>query len=286
LNYIDAKAILEACRCVRKGKVFSLAIPLDSNGPQRQVGGLNRFNPIHVMVRTGTDILAESPEPAFNASADDIVTMPTQCATQWDSLAHVVSRGKIYNGYSAATITSAGAAKNSIDKVKSKFVGRGLLLDLAAWKGVPSLEPGSTIGPDDLEKCLAHQKTPVRKGDFLLVHTGHMTRYQGKPGWGTYLTDPWPGLDLSTPLWLKEKQVAGVATDTVGVEVWPPQLEARAPWHSLAIANAGVSAGEMFYLKELADDCARDKQYDCLLVAPPLPITGGVASPVNPMAIK
>jgi kynurenine formamidase len=48
----------------------------------------------------------------------------------------------------------------------------------------------------------------------------------------------------------------------------------------------GLLVGEIFQLDELAEDCAKDSVYEFLFVAPPLPITGAVGSPVNPLAIK
>jgi hypothetical protein len=44
--------------------------------------------------------------------------------------------------------------------------------------------------------------------------------------------------------------------------------------------------GEIFYLKDLADDCAKDKIYEFFFCGPPLNITGAVGSPINPHAIK
>ena len=48
----------------------------------------------------------------------------------------------------------------------------------------------------------------------------------------------------------------------------------------------GMTVGEIFNLKELADDCERDKFYEFLFVARAIPITVAVGSPVNPLAIK
>jgi hypothetical protein len=48
----------------------------------------------------------------------------------------------------------------------------------------------------------------------------------------------------------------------------------------------GMTMGEIFYLKDLAEDCAADKVYECMFVAPAIPITGAVGSPTNPLAIK
>ena len=48
----------------------------------------------------------------------------------------------------------------------------------------------------------------------------------------------------------------------------------------------GISMGEIFNMGELASDCAADGVYEFFFSAPPLPITGAVGSPINPIAIK
>jgi hypothetical protein len=58
------------------------------------------------------------------------------------------------------------------------------------------------------------------------------------------------------------------------------------PWHWITIPIMGLTMGEIFYVKDLAEDCAADGVYEFMFVAPALPITGGVASPINPLAIK
>jgi hypothetical protein len=61
---------------------------------------------------------------------------------------------------------------------------------------------------------------------------------------------------------------------------------ASQPWHWVVIPMIGISMGEIFYLKDLAEDCAQDHVYEFFFCAPPLPITRAVGSPVNPIAIK
>jgi len=94
-------------------------------------------------------------------------------------------------------------------------------------------------------------------------------------------------LGLLTARWLHQKEVASIITDTWGVEVRPNETtEANQPWHWVVIPAMGLCMGEIFYLKELAEDCDQDKVYEFLFVAPALPITGAVGSPTNPLAIK
>ena len=58
------------------------------------------------------------------------------------------------------------------------------------------------------------------------------------------------------------------------------------PWHWITIPIMGMTMGEIFYVKELAEDCAADRVYEFFLCAPPLVITRGTGSPINPQAIK
>jgi kynurenine formamidase len=84
-----------------------------------------------------------------------------------------------------------------------------------------------------------------------------------------------------------ERQLAAVATDTWGMEVRPNEIpNAYQPLHQVFIPSMGLLVGEIFDLEALAEDCAKDGVYEFMFVAPPIPITGAVGSPVNPFAIK
>ncbi len=288
LNYITADAIAAAGRLVTTGKVFALGIPLDRQGPQS--GTRQRFNPIHTMFRDGGDAPrtpAQVADMQGYGGSDDWIVMPLQCVTQWDSLAHIFYEGKMYNGYDATLVTSSGAAKNSIDKTRDKIAGRGVLLDVARYKGVRALEPGYAITVADLEATAAAAHVTVQRGDLLLIRTGHMSRYLDKKDWRHFDLDPFPGVSVHTTSWMHEKQIAAVASDNYAVEVRPSELPAfRNPFHVVAIANMGLTLGEIFLLEELAADCASDGRYTFLLVAPPLPVTRAVGTPINPYALK
>ena len=288
LNHITPDSIAAACRLVTAGKVFALGIPLQRQGPQS--GTRQRFNPIHTMFRDGGDQPKDAAgvvEMQGYGGSDDWIVMPLQCVTQWDSLAHVFYEGKMYNGYDATLVTSSGAAKNSIDKTKDKIVGRGVLLDVARHKGVRALASGYAITVDDLEATAAAQKVQVQRGDILLIRTGHMSRYLDKGDWRHFDLDESPGVSVHTAPWMHAREIAAVASDNYAVEVRPSELASfRSPFHICAIPNMGLTLGEIFFLEELAADCAADGRYAFLLVAPPLPVTAGVGTPINPYAVK
>ncbi len=288
LNYITTESIAAACRLATTGKVFALGIPLQHSGPQS--GARQRFNPIHTMFRDGGDAPKDAAGVARMegyGSADDCITMPLQCTTQWDALAHIYFEGKMWNGYDCSLVTSLGAAKNGIEKTKDKIVGRGVLLDVPRWKGVPALPPRYAITPADLDGTAAAQKVEIKRGDLLLIRTGFMAGYLERGNWGTYDSDPSPGVAVETAPWMHAKEIAAAAADNYALEVRPSEVPGfRAPFHLCAIPNMGLTIGEIFYLEELAADCAADGRYEFLLVAPPLPVTGGVGTPINPYAIK
>jgi kynurenine formamidase len=288
LNYITPEVIARACQLVTAGKVFALGIPLQRNGPQS--GTRPRFNPIHTMFRDGGDQPRDAAavlDMQGYGGSDDWIVMPLQCVTQWDSLAHVFYEGKMYNGFDANLVTSSGAAKNGIDKTKNKIVSRGVLLDVARYKGVQALAPGYAITVADLDGTAAAQKVAVQRGDILLIRTGFMSRYLEKGNWNYFDLDESPGVSVHTAAWMHAKEIAAVASDNYAVEVRPSELPTfRSPFHICAIPNMGLTLGEIFYLEELAADCAADGRYAFLLVAPPLPVTNAVGTPINPYAMK
>ncbi|MEU1162342.1 cyclase family protein [Streptomyces sp. NPDC005921] len=126
----------------------------------------------------------------------------------------------------------------------------------------------------------------VGRGDIVLVRTGRLARAR-REGWGEYAGGPAPGLSFTTAGWLHGTEIAAIATDTWGFEVRPNEFEnAFQPLHQVAIPNMGLLIGEMWDLDALAADCAADGAYAFWLTAAPLPITGAVGSPVNPIAVK
>lgn len=290
LNFIDAAKRVEAATLVTDGLVVSLAQPFDTNGPQK--GWRRRTNPVHTMTDTGVD--AERGNQGFPhgmGGADDVISMPLQCSTQWDGLGHIFDHGTAWNGRRAGdVVTSEGDLVTGIEHAASVIVSRGVLLDLGRHlePATGELADGHAITVSDLEACIAAQgaSSAVGRGDIVLVRTGHYGRAR-RDGWGDYAGGPAPGLSLTTAGWLHRSEIAAIATDTWGFEVRPNEFDAPAfqPLHQVVIPNIGLTIGEMWNLEELSDACASRGRWDFLLSAAPLPITGAVGSPINPVAI-
>ena len=126
----------------------------------------------------------------------------------------------------------------------------------------------------------------VGRGDLLLVRTGRLARAR-REGWGDYAGGPSAGLSFTTADWLHDTEIAGIATDTWGFEVRPNEFdEAFQPLHQVVIPHLGLFVGELWDLDALAADCAADGVWEFFLAAAPLPVTGAVGAPVNPIAVK
>jgi kynurenine formamidase len=150
------------------------------------------------------------------------------------------------------------------------------------------LPDGFAITTAHLEATIAAQgpASAVGRGDLVLVRTGRYARAR-REGWGSYAGGPSPGLSFETASWLHRTEIAGIATDTWGFEVRPNEFdEAFQPLHQVCIPHIGLFIGEMWDLDALAVDCAADGVHQFWLTAAPLPVTGAVGAPVNPLAVK
>ncbi len=289
LNHLHPHDRVVAARLIQTGQTISLAIPLDDHGPQHPSSG--RPNPIHLMTVTGRDFMGSEaaerdPQRRYLQNADDMLVLATQCATQWDGLAHVFFEQKMYNGYSAANVSSAGARRNAITTAANQMAGRGVLLDLPAALDVPHLAPGYPISGQDLDRACAHHNVEVRRGDFVLVRTGAIARVRERGNWGDYAAGDAPGMGLDSVAWVADHEIAGIATDTWDVEVRPAQTpDVAQPVHILYIVMLGLWIGEIFDLETLSTACRTAQRYEFFFTAPPLTITRGIGSPINPLAI-
>jgi kynurenine formamidase len=283
LNHITPEKVASASRLVRRGAVFALSIPLGADGPCG--GNKLRPNPFHVMTATGVDTIQPFVFGGGARYTDDAVFLPLQSSTQWDALAHVYYGGQLYNGFSSGEVDSRGAQRDGIDKTHDRYVSRGVLLDVARAVGVDCLDPDFSITADVLEQAEQAQGVHVEPGDILLVRMGLMVAWVRSGDWGP-LQGIHPGLVYETVEWLHDRQVAAIAGEAVEKVESMASGELCSPFHMLALRDMGMCIGEYWYLEDLAADCAQDQVYDMMLVACPLRVSGGVGSPLNPIAIK
>jgi kynurenine formamidase len=228
-------------------------------------------------------------EPTSKELRDGLRTMSSSCRFnpgRSGTRFPVYYEGKLFNGYASATVTSRGAAHNSNARVAVRgAVTRGVLIDVAAHRGVRWLEPGYAITAAELDEVLREEGLSVAPGDIVLVRTGWWERFATEND-SNLLSHGSPGLHWRCVEWLHDRQVAAVASDNVAVEASPHEEGARSAFHMIALRDMGLTLGELWDLGRLSADCAGDRRYEFMLSAPPLHFVGAVGSPLNPLAVK
>ncbi len=283
LNFITAEHVLAAARLVRKGRIFSLNLPLDLPNPP--LYGRQPYR--HTMLVLG----------GGRARDDYLDNFYLQASSQWDALSHICHlRYGFYNGVRPEEVTGQVGGKLGIEHWAARGIaGRAVLIDVARYLEAQgqTLDPKQrfAIDPTLLEAVLQAQRVTLQGGDILLVRTGWLAHYlQASPAERrTYNPEKGcPGLtaveEMAAYLW--DHRVAAVAADNPAVEAMPASRETGGFLHTRLIALLGMALGEMWYLEDLAADCAADGVYECFLTSVPLHLRGGVGSPPNALALK
>jgi kynurenine formamidase len=279
-------------------------------GKDDEMGTLNLINPAKrkqaaALVKEGITVSLAS-----NASKEKQVDVP--CPVEWsmvtasedgatdrigypcihgagnthlDSFAHRFFGGKMWNGYPVAELVTkeGGAQKNSVLTMKNGIVTRAVLYDIPRLKGVPYLEPGVRIYPEDLEAW--EKKTGVKAGagDALLVRWGRWARRTKLGAWP--IDEQSAGLDNSVIPWLKKRDIALLAWETPGYAPQPSGDLPRLALHDFVLAVLGIHLIDRADFEAVSEAAAARNRWEFMLVVAPLPIPNGTGSPANPIAV-
>lgn len=202
--------------------------------------------------------------------------------THMDSLSHSAWKGKMYNGFPQLDVTDQGAKELGITGFRNGIFTRAVLVDIPRLKGLPYLEPGTPIYPEDLDAWEAKSGVKIRSGDVVFIRTGRWARRAAKGPW-----DPAKiaGLHVSCVPWLKKRDVAIVGSDAC-LDVLPSRVEGVVqPVHQLLIIAMGTAILDNCDLEAAAAEAAKRNRWAFLLTASPLTVKGGTGSPLNPTAV-
>ncbi len=270
-NLITPQKVLEAKSLITQGRVYQLGHVYESTMPL--------VGPRHFSLRI--------PQPfgPFGSNQmvyhDDIVSGELgQVGTQFDALGHAGIGDVFYNGNKRQDFAKAeGLVKLGVENVGA-LVTRGVLIDVAAYKNVAQLEGGYEITAADVRGALERQRTPIRSGDIVIVHTGWGSLWNvDNAKFGATA----PGIGLEAARYLVEREVVMVGTDTWAGEVVPnPNPELQFAVHQELIARNGVYIFESLVTEELA----RDRVYEFAFFFAPLKVKGATGSPGNPIAVR
>ncbi len=273
INLITPAKVKQAVTLAKSGTTVSLEHPLDTMRAE------DNGNPLtHTMTNTG-----ENPVGGAYAMDRYEISYHGYGHTHMDALGHAFLNGKMYNGYAQSTVTKAGAAKNDIAAFQSGIVTRGVIVDIPRLKGVPYLEPGQAIYPEDLDAWEKKVGIKIGSGDAVFIRTGRWARRAAKGPWNA--GQSLAGLHVSVVQWLKARDVAVLGGDGAS-DVLPSQVEGVSqPVHFLMLIALGSPLFDNCDLEAVAETAARLNRYEFMFSAAPLAVPGGTGSPINPLAI-
>ena len=271
VNLITAAKRKSAAALVQEGTPVSLAHDADT---QKASDNASPYS--HRMIATGA-------KPAGQFVMDEYsVSYHGLAHTHMDALSHMAWEGKMYNGALQKDVTDEGAKELGVTAFKDGIFTRGILMDIPRLRGVPYLEPGTAIYPEDLDAWEKKAGVKAGPGDVILIRTGRWARRAEKGAW-----DPAriAGLYASCAKWLKDRDVAMVGSDAA-TDVMPSGVAGvTQPMHQLLLIAMGTPIFDNCDLEPLSAAAAKRNRWAFLITASPIPMPGGTGSPLNPIAI-
>ncbi|HZS05409.1 MAG TPA: cyclase family protein [Blastocatellia bacterium] len=270
-NHMKPETVLRAVRLIRTGEVIELGQVLSSTMP---FFGTRRFD-MH------TKRTFMNPQSNRRGSNEELVVSEIgQVGTQFDGFAHQTIGDSLYNCFKLDEIaTRNGFAKLGVENAGA-LITRGVLIDVAALKGVEMLPDNYEITVQDLEQALRRQNLKLQPGDAVIIHTGY-GKLWGKDN-ARYAKGS-PGIGAAAAEWLAKQDPMLVGADNSSVEVNPnPDPKVSLPVHQIMLVVNGIHLLENLKLDELA--AKRVQEFAFMMQ--PLKIQGGTGSTVAPVAVR
>jgi kynurenine formamidase len=270
-NHMKPASVLKAAQLIKTGEYVELGHVLSQSMP---ISGTRQFN-----VHTKRTVM-NKPSNRRGSNEELLTSEIGQVGTQFDGFAHQTIEDKVYNCYKLDDIaTRTGFTKVGIEKVGT-LMTRGVLIDVAALKGVDMLGETYEITVADLEQALQKQNQKLQPGDAVIINTG-WGKLWGKDN-ARYMKSS-PGIGVKAAEWLAKQDPMLVGGDTAPVEVSPnPDPEISLPVHQIMLVVNGIHLLENLKLDELASK----RMYEFAFVMQPLKLQGFTGSTVAPTAIR
>jgi kynurenine formamidase len=290
LNLITNEKRVAASRLVTEGEAISLAWDLDTEIQPEHTSG----PPQRLFLSTGQGlgddarVLAPGLQPGDRqAGALEFIGMIFHgfSVTHLDGFSHIFWDQKMYNGVPAELVSSShGAKAHDITALRNGVVTRGILIDVPRHRGVDWLEPGESLGGEELRAILDAEGIVVEEGDALLLRTGYGKRklqngpdsvmHVGRAGWHASCLPVFHELGISI-----------IGADTAQDVIPSGYAAARIPIHSVGLVAMGLYLIDNLNLETLSEKCAATSRFAFELVVSTIPFIGATGSPVNPLAI-
>jgi len=283
LNLMTIQSQQEVMARVDVRKVYDLTVDYFIGMPGWHAAGDPRYQIWMTHTPNGTRV--DDPLSVGSDQNDHVsytgtaFSMYSHTGTHIDALNHFGLNGKIWNHFEANKhLGDRGWLKTGAETIPP-IVARGVLLDVAAARGVDMLPEGYRVTREDLQAALNAQSTRLQEGDVVLIRTGRMKLYEKAE---QYMSNP-PGLGMDAARFLVEEGGAMVlGADNLSFEAFPSEVAGNyVPVHTYLLAQQGAFILELLDLEALASD----KVYEFAFIGASLKLKGADGSPMRPIAI-
>jgi kynurenine formamidase len=283
VNLITPAKRRQAAALVKDGVSISLSRVIEK---EEAIDNPRPF--VHVMMtrpgkNPGETSLFNRMDDHVGAIADTYtVSYHGYASTHLDSLCHMQYDGRMYNGFPDSEISARGAGKLAVTNFSNGLFTRGVLIDIAELRGVPYLEPGTAVFPEEFDAWERKTGVKVTSGDAVFVRTGRAVRRAAKGPWDPREISA--GLHAACAPWLRARDAAMLGSDTAN-DVKPSGVDGVFnPIHQLTLVAMGMVLLDNCELEKLAEHARTRRRWDFLVTAAPLVVPGGTGSPLNPIA--
>jgi kynurenine formamidase len=261
---------------LRSARVYDLEQPRFAGMPIHPSHRPGYFYALHRRHRDTYRPDAQGPR----SSASGVLTLMEHSGTHLDALCHQADELRLFGGVAVdGAEAPAGFRQLGVETVPP-LLGRGVLLDVAGWKGTARLPPRYGISAEDLGRCAAGQGVEVRAGDVLLVRTGFGSLWDDEDG---YLQAA--GVAPSGTRWAAEHGVLAVGADNMAWDApdeRDPETGATLFAHLYLLTQKGIYIMENLRLEELA----HERCFTFAFIGIPLKFNGATGSPFRPLALS
>ena len=274
LNEMTDTSKLEALKLAKTGKSYDLGVTYDRDSfkwPGHSPGEVITFRTPEGVKRQG-GFPTHAGGTAWHSCA---LFINDNVGTQIDGLGHIVEGedNHWYNGFTEEDWGGDWGVRKCDATTIPSIVARGVLIDVASYKGVSVLPPHYAITVGDLQGALKKQGTQLRPGDIVLIRTGAVQFWANLEDRDKIVAHDTAGIILETAKWLVEEQGAMmIGSDTSGLEraPLPGEMDAMVeehnsfvPVHNYLLIRQGVHIAELHYLEDLAADKVYEFAYIC-----------------------
>jgi len=271
-KYLSPEVTLKATQLVRRGRIYRLGQVLSTDVPQLDdnpaIAHGRRFK-INRMpkVRPGSGALSES------------IELSTHTGTHIDAFGHWYKDDRLLDGKGVeeSWTTTDGLSSLGLDSCPP-LVTRGVLLDVASYRGVEMLESGMEINSEELKKVATQAGINIQVGDVVVIRTGWAKLWARRDP--RYIREE-PGLGREGAEWLAQQGVVAIGADNWAIDAIPSSQPRKRDVHEVCLAERGVYLIENLDLEELA----KDGVCEFLFVALAPRLKGGTAFPIEPVAV-